>query len=169
MWIFGFGSLMWDGWEQKFSCSRRSAAILNGYSRTFNKASVKNWGSRAIPGPTLNLAATEGARCNGMAFEFRDDLADSVMAYLAKREGGFELRPLTITLPDGAEVVATVPIYAQGKNLLVDKSAAELVAMIRAARGESGSCADYVRNVARLLRDAGIEDAAVEDFARALD
>lgn len=39
MWVFGYGSLMWDGWEQEFGCLRRCVAVLKGYRRTFNKAS----------------------------------------------------------------------------------------------------------------------------------
>jgi cation transport protein ChaC len=41
-WIFGYGSLMWDGWEEKFGCEERQVAELPGHVRTFNKASVKN-------------------------------------------------------------------------------------------------------------------------------
>ena len=68
MWVFGYGSLMWDGWQTQHGCTRQMLADLPGYSRAFNKASVRNWGSTQNPCPTLSL--TEGGNCRGMAFEF---------------------------------------------------------------------------------------------------
>ena len=168
MWVFGYGSLMWDYWEANYECRRRVPATLIGYIRTFNKASVKNWGSKARPGPTLNLAKSKTGICCGMAFEFAEPDGDAVVTYLAKREGGFELRTLPITLEDGVAATAIVPIYERGKNLISGKSIHELIAMARTAHGESGSCADYIRNVARQLADNDIEDAAVQEFIRGL-
>ena len=56
VWVLGYGSLMWDGWQTSFGCTRCVPASLPGFSRAFNKASVANWGSRGIPGPTLGPA-----------------------------------------------------------------------------------------------------------------
>jgi hypothetical protein len=33
MWIFGYGSLMFDGWESGYGCVRREWASLSGYRR----------------------------------------------------------------------------------------------------------------------------------------
>jgi cation transport regulator ChaC len=35
MWVFGYGSLMGDGWAVSRRCTRRSLANLSGYSRSF--------------------------------------------------------------------------------------------------------------------------------------
>jgi glutathione-specific gamma-glutamylcyclotransferase len=87
MWVFGYGSLMWDGWENSYGCVRKCVAVLNGYRRTFNKASTKNRGSKKAPCPTLNLEKDVAGSCKGMAFEFPDAQAGGVLAYLATREG----------------------------------------------------------------------------------
>src|SRR4030095_13044058 len=62
MWVFGYGSLMWDGGEVEFGAARRERATLSGVRREFNKASWKNWGTRAVPAPTLGLVEEERAQ-----------------------------------------------------------------------------------------------------------
>jgi glutathione-specific gamma-glutamylcyclotransferase len=46
MWVFGYGSLVWDSWSERFGCLRRVTAELPGFRRSFDKGSVRNWGSR---------------------------------------------------------------------------------------------------------------------------
>ncbi|RVQ67534.1 hypothetical protein EKN06_06125 [Croceicoccus ponticola] len=47
MWVFGYGSLMWDNWQTSYGGANGVLATLKGYERSFNKASKVNWG--AIP------------------------------------------------------------------------------------------------------------------------
>jgi cation transport protein ChaC len=101
MWIFGYGSLMWDDWESRYGCLRKCVAVLNGYRRTFNKASTKNRGSKKAPCPTLNLEKDATGACKGMAFSFPDERSRDVRGCLAKREGtNFQLGLLTTWLED---------------------------------------------------------------------
>jgi cation transport protein ChaC len=118
MWVFAYGSLMWDGWEHAYECSRRVKGTLSGYRRVFNKPSVRNWGTTQRPCPTLNLIKSATSRCHGLAFEFGDDRKNDISAYLATREGrGFILQRLTVRLDNSRDVIATVAIY-QGKKLI---------------------------------------------------
>jgi glutathione-specific gamma-glutamylcyclotransferase len=87
MWVFGYGSLMWDGWEQQRGCIRRAGAELRGFRRIFNKASVENWGTADHPCPTLNLERIDSGVCRGIAFEFGNDRSEALLDYLATREG----------------------------------------------------------------------------------
>src|SRR5450631_3750213 len=101
MWVFGYGSLMWDDWESKHGCLRKCGAILNGYRRTFNKASTKNRGTENAPCPTLNLEKIAAGACRGLAFSFPEERSHDVLDYLGKREGaGFQLELLTVCLED---------------------------------------------------------------------
>lgn len=161
MWVFGYGSLMVDKWEEKFACTRRVTATLTGYQRIFNKASVVNWGMASTPCPTLNLYPVADASCIGIAFEFREAQRAEVETYLAKREGkDFVLKKFQIT-PQGAEATqALVPIYV-GQNILSPATPEELISCIRQANGKSGSCVDYVVSVHRQLLELGIDDPAV--------
>lgn len=164
MWVFGYGSLMWDGWEAQYGCARTAVANLPGYCRAFNKASVRNWGTKSHPCPTLNLTANAAGVCRGIAFEF-DSRKEEVLAYLEQREGkGFELRELLVRLDDSSEISAVVPIY-EGKNLIQPVEAANLAAN---AQGTNGLCLEYVKGIAEKLADLDIEDPVVSEFWHAV-
>lgn len=159
--IFDYGSLMSDGWEGRFACTQRVVAELRGYKRTFNKASVVNWGTRGCPCPTLNLESDADASCVGMAFEFPETRRTEVEAYLAKREGkNFVLARLEILVGRAGPVQASVPLYT-GNNILPSQTTQELVSSFRLARGTSGTCSDYVTGVDEQLTKLGIDDPAV--------
>lgn len=168
MWVFGYGSLMGDGWEASRGCTRRALAQLPGHTRAFNKASIRNWGTKSNPCPTLNLVPKMSSTCRGIAFEFPENRAGEIRAYLIEREGkAFVLRRLLICLDDGSTVEALVPIYS-GKNLLPADDQAKLVRMILRARGSDGSGIEYVRGVARTLAEVGIDDPVVAEMAQRL-
>jgi cation transport regulator ChaC len=168
MWVFGYGSLMWDGWEKEFGCLRRCVATLEGYGRIFNKASTRNRGTKRNPCPTLNLEKVEGGACKGMAFEFPADREGDIREYLERREGrDFRLQGLIIRLEDHVDVVAYVQVYG-GKNLVSASTVDEKAALVRDAVGEMGSCADYLNEIARMLADLGIDDPVVSELWLAL-
>ena len=109
--VFGYGSLMWDGWEKKFKGSCEGKAILRGYHRAFNKKSTKNWGSPDNPCPTLGLEVSDGAECIGLAFKFNANQRDPVESYLKKREGpSFNLMEVDIELENGRKERAITSI-----------------------------------------------------------
>jgi glutathione-specific gamma-glutamylcyclotransferase len=170
MWVFGYGSLMWDGWEAGYDCVRRVVATLPGFRRVFNKASVKNWGTRENPGPTLNVVADSSASCTGFAFEFPEQQGSKVLAYLKQWEGkGFRFDGRRVRLDEsGTWVEAMVPIYSGG-NVLIGKTTGQLARMARLAAGTKGPSIDYVRNVAAKLSRLEIDDAAVEEFFTAIE
>lgn len=165
MWVFGYGSLMWDGWEAQFACVRRSVGTLRGYRRVFDKASVKNWGSRNSPCPTLNLATDGASVCVGVAFEFPDNRKGDVLESLKRREGkDFGFPTLPIILGNEAQVDASVPVY-RGPNL-IHGPRLETAAMMRRAAGKHGPCLRYVQEIAEALEKLGINDPAVTEFWR---
>jgi glutathione-specific gamma-glutamylcyclotransferase len=159
---------MWDGWESPRECVCRALASLKGYQRIFNKASVKNWGTKEFPGPTLNLMRSDSAHCHGMAFEFLDEREQQIKKYLAQREGkGFALKQLPAQLEAGAEIIAIVPIY-EGNNLIRADRIEEIAKQALRAVGDDGKCIDYVEGVAAKLHGLGIDDPAVSDLLQAV-
>ncbi len=65
MWVFGYGSLMWDDWYGSLSCTRKTIGLMRGYRRTFSKNSVRNWGTKQRPGPTNARTPMEGDYVRG--------------------------------------------------------------------------------------------------------
>jgi glutathione-specific gamma-glutamylcyclotransferase len=156
---------MWDGWESSRGCVRTQIADLQGYRRSFNKPSVRNWGQMSAPCPTLNVEKDAGATCRGLAFEFEDKQERELLAYLGSREGrGFSFPQLPIVLLEKADTkVAYVPVY-EGAAITFSSSA-ELAKAIRSTSGKDGACIQYVNGIAQQLKKLGIRDAAVESIS----
>lgn len=162
MWIFAFGSLMADGWEKNFNSISRCAAHLEGYSRSFAKRSVKNWGTKKNPGLTLILEPAAAQACHGFAFEFAgDNFEEKLRAYLRDREA-CDPTLVKLTLADNRHIEANAYVYP-GKNLLpAETSLAEKRAIIlKSGKGDKGTGIDYVRNAYHDLKGAGIADPVV--------
>jgi cation transport protein ChaC len=166
MWIFGYGSLMWDGWEKKFNGIKYEKAILLKFERSFNKKSVKNWGSSEKPCPTLGLEKNEKGKCVGAAFEFDDDKEKEILNYLEKREGkSFKIKKLEIVLADKRTVLAYTPVNDTNANTYIGNLSFEKRAeMVNTAKGSDGHCLEYIKNIRKMLSKIGVNDLIVEDF-----
>jgi glutathione-specific gamma-glutamylcyclotransferase len=169
MWIFGYGSLMFDGWESDHGCVERRWVDLAGYRRVFNKKSVENWVTKERPGLTLNLKESATSLCRGVAFAFADDDSTSqgMLKCLTKREA-CQPRSLAIRLQDGRDVSALVYIY-EGKNILDPTTPmAEMASMVVSAKGKSGACVDYVGRTFEGLGSIGLDDPEVTSLWEAV-
>ena len=157
---------MWDGWEQALGGTRVDRALLSNHRRSFNKKSVRNWGTPATPAPTLGLEPAPNVSCSGTVFEFLDEQRTSVENLLKGREGeSFALVEVPVRLPDGREVRALTPVNDRNASTYIGAiPLPERAGMARIARGTSGTCVDYVRNIHQKLNTLGIVDIDVEDF-----
>jgi cation transport protein ChaC len=166
MWIFGYGSLMFDGWEAAHGCIDRKWANLPGYRRSFNKKSVESRGTSKFPGLTLNLVPAEIATCRGVAFRFEDnDKTDELLRLVARREA-CKARELPVLINGGRAIKAWVYIY-EAKNLIEEKTPPfERAAMVLKARGIRGSNFDYVKMIYEGLGGVGVDDPVVSEFWR---
>ncbi len=170
MWVFGYGSLMWDGWEKEFFGTRHDHAVLEGYSRRFNKWSVRNWGSRDLPCPTLGLEEAPGSSCFGAAFHFPEEQGEEVWGYLAYREKpGFDLCELEVVLPSKELVSAVVAVnQLHSPTYITGHSTTDLVVNIRMAQGPSGRCRQYLTGLRSKLEEYGVQDDEVDALWRIL-
>jgi cation transport protein ChaC len=171
MWVFGYGSLMWDGWERAIGGLRVDCAELVGYRRSFNKRSERNWGTLKVPAPTLGLEPDQNVNCIGTAFEFPDERRTAIKNLLRDREGkSFALVELPVRLPDGREVRALTPVNDRSKRTYIgDIPIAKRASMAKTAKGTRGACIDYLRSIHSQLQSLSIVDTQVEEFLTLLE
>lgn len=168
LWVFAYGSLMW---RPGFEFAERTLATVRGYRRALCVYSHVHRGTPEKPGLVLGL--DRGGACRGVAYRVVAAEAETVIAYLRKREQVTmvyrEVR-LRCGLADGREVRALC--YA------VDRShpqyagtlePAELVRLVRQGVGVSGANPDYVRSTYLHMREIGVSDASMDALVRRLE
>lgn len=161
LWIFGYGSLMWD---PGVHFAEVRLAALQGYERRFNFRTVLGRGTPQRPALMLSLEPAAGC-CKGLAFRIAADLAEAESVLLWRREmirGGYCPLMLALTTPQG-NVTALVfasnrahASYAGGLSLH------DSAAIIATACGVIGSNRDYLERLAAQLAALQIEDSYVE-------
>lgn len=110
------------------------------------------------PGRVVTLIESPAERCYGRAF-----LVDQeTFAHLDQREkNGYERYRLPIHFADGSVpgVVYVAPV--DNFAYLGEASIEEIVAQVRRSSGPSGRNGDYVIELARALRQLGVDDPHV--------
>lgn len=159
MWVFGYGSLVWN---PGFEVAERVIACLPGYHRSFCMRSIHHRGTVDAPGLVLALDAAPAAVCHGVALGVAPDHAETVLDYLRERElisSAYLERRLPVDLADGRRVEAVTYVvdpdhvqYCGGLDL------EEQARIIAAAQGGRGPNCEYLFNTAAHLRELGIED-----------
>lgn len=159
LWVFGYGSLMWD---PGFEFAERQVARLQGWHRSFCMKSIHYRGTPEDPGLVLALDAAEGAVCNGVAYGVARKDEAATLGYLHERElisDAYLERRLPVGLPDGRTVTAVTyvidhahPQYCAGLDLETQAG------IIARCRGQTGSNADYLWNTAAHLGELGLSD-----------
>jgi glutathione-specific gamma-glutamylcyclotransferase len=156
IWIFGYGSLMWD---PGFAYLEREPALLAGYHRAFCVYSWTYRGTRERPGLVLGLEP--GGSCRGFAYRIAAEAREAIFAYLEKREmtnKTYRQKLLPVALPRGKVLAIAYVVdraQAQYTGRLPLERLAELVIQ---GHGERGACADYLANTVRHLDELGIRE-----------
>lgn len=166
MWVFGYGSLLW---EPGFDFTEKAMARLDGWHRSFCMRSIHHRGTEAEPGLVLALDKAAQASCTGLAFAVAPDREEATLAYLRERElisAAYLERLLPVALGDGrlVEAVAYVidPDHVQYCGGLPLEEQAGIIAHARGGRGPNR---DYLWNTARHLHELGIADPELDWLA----
>jgi cation transport protein ChaC len=169
MWVFGYGSLMWD---PGFPHEDRQPALLHGYHRRFCVFSHRYRGTPDNPGLVLGL--DRGGSCRGIAYRVAADRVLEVLDYLWGREmvtGVYRPRMLDITLGRGRPKSG----HIQAGGFIVDRrhpqyaghlDEAATAAMICTGHGQRGPNCDYLFNTVAHLDELGIADTPLHALAR---
>ncbi len=169
LWVFGYGSLMW---KPEFDHDRRVPARVFGYHRKLCLRSIKYRGTFDHPGVVAGL--DRGGSCAGIAYRLPATVVRDQLPLLWEREmfmGSYAARWLRARrLDDCCDLRALAFIVrTDGANYCGGLSEAELVAILRTARGSFGTSLDYLQRTVLALRADGLRDPHLERLARLAD
>ena len=165
LWLFAYGSLMWD---PGFPYCAAKPALLYGHHRRF---CVYSHGHRGTPDrPGLVLGLDRGGACKGIAYRIPAVDVPGALAYLWAREMQsrvYRMKALRVRLKGGRIVKAhafvvdrTHPAYAG------DLSLAETARFIRQGVGRRGSAHQYLENAVQELTRLGMIDGPLHRLQR---
>lgn len=157
LWVFGYGSLMWD---PGFPYAEAHHARVFGYHRALCLLSVRNRGTPEQPG--LVLALDRGGSCHGIAFRVAPEDEEPTRLYLWEREmytGAYRPALLAASLGGTRRVKAlTFVARPDHQQYFHAETAEQAAALVAQGRGAYGTSLDYLRNVIRHLDEIGIAD-----------
>lgn len=162
MWVFGYGSLIWN---PEFPVGERRIARARGWHRSFCMRSIHHRGTETEPGLVLALDRADAAYCDGVAFAVASGAEDATLAALRERElvsSAYLETTLPLMTQSGAiEALAYVidPDHVQYCGGLGLEEQARIIA---AASGGRGPNRDYLWSTAAHLADLGIADPDLE-------
>ncbi len=162
MWVFGYGSLLWN---PGFAPAEQVPARLTGYHRSFCMLSIHHRGTEKDPGLVLALDEQEGAACTGIAFRAADYEADAVLQMLRDRElisSAYVETMQTLRLADGRQVEAVTYVIDPHHRQYVTLPLETQADMIAHAVGGRGPNDEYLYNTAAHLAEMGIQDPDME-------
>ena len=163
IWIFGYGSLMWN---PEFDFDVHRVATIYGYHREFCLWSRINRGTVDQPGLVLTLE--RGGSCRGIAYRLRPDSSRAQLSNLWRREMSMgSYIPRWLDCHAGADRFEALGFVVNRRctgytgKLPLDT----MVQAIATARGKYGSSAEYLFRTEHTLAMHGIRDPRVRHLA----
>lgn len=170
VWVFGYGSLMWNPLLEVVD---RRVATLEGWHRSFCLRTVVGRGCPETPGRMLSLQA--GGCVQGLALQMPEpeDALRHELRLLWRREMAMgSYRPLwaAARCPQGDELPVLVFVAnADHPMHEADDSVPAVARQVATAEGAFGRNVEYLRALQRALAELGLQDAAVDALAAAVD
>lgn len=158
MWVFGYGSLIWN---PGFPVAERQVATLHGWRRSFCMRSIHHRGTPEAMGLVLALDRDAGALCQGVAFRVEPEAEAETLAALRERElisAAYIEDWLPVTLARGDVVQALSYVIDTGHVQYCRLDREEQAQIIAHAVGGRGSNRDYLTSTAAHLTALGIAD-----------
>ena len=164
LWVFGYGSLIWD---PGFPVAERVVARANGWHRSFCMRSIHHRGTPEQMGLVLALDRAE-TYCDGVAFRVLPGEEVATLAVLRERElisAAYLEDCLQVDTIDGRSLAALTYVidpghvqYCGGLDLQ------EQAQIIAHAVGGRGPNRDYLFATAEHLAALGIADVDLDDL-----
>jgi len=161
LWIFAYGSLMWNPEMQVVETLQGK---VHGLKRGFNLLSTVHRGTVECPGLVLSLR--EGGDCEGLAFRIASETKDADFRNLWLREMvTMFYHPHLCKVSTEQGVVTAITFVANADHeQFVDYDPAHCARMIAEAHGGRGSNIEYFNNTHQHLNHLNIHDCLFEDI-----
>ena len=162
MWVFGYGSLLWN---PGFRYSKKEIARLDGYKRSFSMRSIHHRGTAENPGLVLALNVDRQSFCEGLAFEVEQGKEVETLEYLRGRElvsSAYLERKVSLYLKNGQSIQSLVYIVDEGHAQYCKLTLDEQAEIIADAKGGRGPNDEYLYSTRNKIAELGINDAEIE-------
>jgi cation transport protein ChaC len=160
IWIFAYGSLIW---RPEFDYDDKTCGIVYGFHRSLCLWSTMYRGTPEYPGLVLGLE--HGGCCRGVVFRIPGDCVVKELRALWRREmvtGSYIPRWVDVRANRHGHITRLKAISfimdRQAKGYAGELSHDALVNIVRKAKGERGTCAEYVLATVKCLDEHGIHD-----------
>lgn len=168
LWIFGYGSLMWDP-ALRFAEVRR-AHVVDHARRLILVDTRGGRGTEEAPGLFATLDAGEG--CEGLAFRIAAVDVEAETRILFRREmiaPGYLARFIPARIGDADIRVLSFVADHDVPDTRPDLTHEEQVRFVAHGAGDLGTSRDYLANIVGHLTHLGITDAHCSNLLRAVD
>lgn len=159
-WVFGYASLIW---RPEFDAAEHRSARVHGWHRALRMRSRVNRGTPEQPG--LVFALLPGGACRGLVYRLREDTAEEEIERLWAREmptGVYDARLLPCQTPQGMVPALAFTLSRRSGACLPRLPDAEMLHILRHARGRYGTTLDYLTQTAQALRERQLHDREIE-------
>ncbi|MBS0123263.1 gamma-glutamylcyclotransferase [Thetidibacter halocola] len=171
LWIFGYGSLMWDP-ALRFAEVRR--AYVAGHARRLILVDTRGGrGTKEAPGLFATLDTVEGCdACEGLAFRIAAADVEAETEILFRREmiaPGYLARFVPARIGDADIRVLAFIADHDVPDVRPDLTYEEQIRYVAHGAGDLGTSRDYLANIVGHFTHLGITDAHCSDLLCAVD
>jgi len=162
VWVFGYGSLMWN---PDFKVAEKISGKISGYHRRLCLKSIVYRGTPDYHGLVFGL--DKGGSCQGMVFRIAPENLDSELQKVWEREMFAETYIPTwvcVKTENGDVSAITFVINTKHKHYVPDLDLEKVAERVVRAEGKCGSCHDYVQNTVKFLHQLELRDPVLEQL-----
>jgi cation transport protein ChaC len=168
VWVFAYGSLIW---KPAFEPLEQRLGTLKGWHRSFCLKTTRWRGTPDRPG--LMMALQRGGQCQGVAYRLNPKTMERDLDTLFRRELGVkplnqDARWMRVECYEGDVCALTFTANAHGQSYVGKIPLEETAAIVAAANGVWGSCADYLCETTAYLEEFGIRDTMLRRLGTAV-
>lgn len=160
IWIFGFGSLIWN---PAFHFAERRTARVHGYHRAFCLLARSGRGTPERPGLMLSLEA--GGSCGGVIYRLEPGMEGVELDVIWRREmltGAYTPVWTTARTAEGIEPAIAFSANRAHERYLPGLDDHAVARYLATGCGHLGRACDYLFDTVSHLRELGIRDRRLE-------